>query len=191
MNWSVGWPRTRPNCDRWQEQTLSIEPDNPKGVIDIYRTTLSAGPDVSPDELFDRAAIRLYRYEIFPSNLMHAHVCSQDGLVERGATIVQRVRIAAVVLETAVRVIDVWRYSASTSQEAGFAYATVEGHPEKGVSSFRVVKVGDSVEFEIRAISRPGSVVLASVHPVARWFQRFATRKALEYFALTAKIIDA
>jgi uncharacterized protein (UPF0548 family) len=89
------------------------------------------------------------RYDIFPPTRLRSRVCTPDGIVSIGATIVQRVRLGPVTLETAVRVIEHQR-----SAESGrFAYATLDGHPEQGIASFEV-ETGRCVP----SLHRPGLV---------------------------------
>jgi uncharacterized protein (UPF0548 family) len=57
----------------------------------------------------------------------------------------------------------------------GFAYGTLQGHPESGEESFLVTREGDEVFFTLRAYSRP-----------ATWYARLggpATRTAQSLFA--------
>ena|SRR6266851_5645909 len=69
---------------------------------------------------FERAVDALLAYKIFAPHRMFAHVCTPDHRVAVGATIVQRVVIRPLSIETAVRVIEVNH----TSDAASFAYAT-------------------------------------------------------------------
>ena len=151
-------------------------------MTDTYSIDLSSGSS-DPAAAFDRAVDRLLRYDVFPPELMRAEVCSADRRIARDTVVVQRVRIGLPILESAVRVVDVWHRQAGDSAEAGFAYATIEGHPERGVSRFRVVREGPIVRFEIEATSRPGSLLTSVARPVARRFQQDATRAALQHFA--------
>jgi hypothetical protein len=45
------------------------------------------------------------------------------------------------------------------------------------------VREGATVQFEIEAISRPGSILTTIGRPIARRFQQSATRAALHNFA--------
>jgi uncharacterized protein (UPF0548 family) len=132
---------------------------------------------------FRRTADRLWSYDIFPPCLMRAAVCSEDGQVNTGVVIVQRVRVGLAVIESAVRVIDVWATEGDDVEEAGFTYATLAGHPETGVSTFWVARRGDKVEFAIKARSRPGTLLTRIGRPLSRAFQRAATRAALRHVA--------
>src|SRR4051812_15771414 len=78
------------------------------GTHDLYLITLPVLS--SPDVAFGRALYRLWRYEIFPKTRMIARVCTADGAVASGATIVQRIRLGPFALEMAVRVVDVFEY---------------------------------------------------------------------------------
>lgn len=161
---------------------MTADPGDTDGVTDTYSIDLRSGPS-EPAAAFERAVDRLFRYDIFPPELMRACVCTADGRIAPDAVVVQRVRVGLPIMESAVRVVDVWHRQAADSADAGFAYATLEGHPERGVSRFRVVRERSIVRFEIEAISRPGSVLTSIARPIARRFQQSATRAALRHFA--------
>jgi uncharacterized protein (UPF0548 family) len=131
-------------------------------------------------ELLDQ---RLRRYDIFPPRLMRAEICSGDGLVHDGTTIVQRVRVGPIRLEAGVRVLRVWRHRDGDAEESGFTYATLRGHPERGVSTFRIRRRldRDDIAFLIDVRSRPGTLLTRLTRPLARRFQRRATDAALDH----------
>jgi uncharacterized protein (UPF0548 family) len=131
---------------------------------------------------FESALARLFRYDIFPPTRLRSRVCTSDGLVAIGATIVQRVRLGPIALETAVRVIEHQR----TRQSGRFAYATLEGHPEQGIASFEVEQHGPNLRFIAQAWSRPGNLTARLGRPLARSFQRAITREALQYFCASS-----
>ena len=179
MRWSLAWPSTEPECSDWTARRLTTDPVQPEGGSDTYIVDLASSEQRDSRAVFEAAAERLFRYDIFPPELMRARVCTSDGRIATDAVIVQRVRIGAFVLESAVIVVEVWR----SSDDAGFAYGTLEGHPERGISRFRVVREGPTVRFEIEAVSRPASVLTWIGRPLGRRFQRAATRAALRHFA--------
>ena len=157
--------------------------DGTAGTVDHYVRTIATSSE-SADDRFHRLESRLLRYDIFPPNLMRATVCSADGRVHEGTTIVQRVAIGPFTLESAVRVQAVWHLDDADNVETGFSYVTLAGHPERGVSSFRVARDGaGQIVFAIDARSQPGSLLTRVGSPFARRFQRRATEAALEYFA--------
>lgn len=161
---------------------MTAAPEHADGVTDTYSIDLPTDL-AEPAAVFEGAVDRLFRYDIFPPELMRAHVCRPGGRIAPDAVVVQRVRVGLPILESAVRVVDVWRRKADDTDEAGFAYATIEGHPERGISRFRVIREASSVRFEIEAISRPGSTLTSIGRPIARRFQQSATRAALRHFA--------
>lgn len=127
---------------------------------------------------FERAAEALLRYRIFAPGRMYAHVCTADGIVAVDATIVQRVVFGPAALETAVRVIELERLA----DRVGFAYATLQGHPECGVASFAVIRVERRHKFQAHAWSRPGNILTMLTRRVSRRLQRAMTREAVDSF---------
>ena len=127
---------------------------------------------------FDSAADALFGYEIFAPQRMVAHICTTDGRVAVDATIVQRVVLGPVAVETAVRVIEVER----TADRAFFAYVTLRGHPERGIASFAVVREGVQIRFQMEAWSRAGSWLTVIGRPVSRAIQHWITREAVSSF---------
>jgi uncharacterized protein (UPF0548 family) len=109
---------------------------------------------------------------------MHAHICTPDGRVAVGGTIIQRVILGLFSIETAVRVIEV----DCSSDRASFAYATLHGHPERGVASFAVTRSETGGRFEAQAWSRAGNWLSIVGRPVSRYLQRTITREAVASF---------
>jgi uncharacterized protein (UPF0548 family) len=136
-------------------------------------------PGDDPQEVFDRLHRRLLAYDIFPPRLVHAAIWPA-GPIRAGVTIVQRVVVGPLGLESAVRVMDSWDRTLEAGREAGFAYATLPGHPERGVASVagRLDALGQvRVHLEVR--SEAGLLLTRLGRPVARLFQRSLTRAAL------------
>jgi uncharacterized protein (UPF0548 family) len=127
---------------------------------------------------FERAAEALLLYEIFAPGRMYRRVCTSDGRVAVGATIIQRVVLGPASIETAVRVIEV----ECTEDRASFAYATLQGHPERGVASFAVTRAHGPHRFEAQAWSRAGNLLTTLGRPVSRALQRGLTREAVASF---------
>src|SRR5688572_24336031 len=107
------------NCDEWSGLAAnSTREDVAHGFVhDFY--------DAPFEGDFCRAVDALLAYRIFAPSRMHARVCAPEHVVVVGATIIQRVMLGPVSIETAVRVIEVDR----SSDRASFAYATLQGHP--------------------------------------------------------------
>jgi uncharacterized protein (UPF0548 family) len=176
---------SRTACARWQGVEPNDSLDGVHGVVDHYRREVQPGATSEPDATFARSLDRLWRYEVFPPSVMQPIVCSEDGILREGTTIVQRVAIGPLRIEPAVRVLRVWRTANADTEEAGFTYATLPGHPERGTSSFWVTHHNASgrTYFAIEARSQPGPLLYRLGRPLARRFQRRATLAALDYFA--------
>ena len=59
----------------------------------------------------------------------------------------------------------------------GFAYGTLEGHPESGEESFVVTRDPDGVYFTVRAYSRPATWYARLGGPATRQAQQYAARR--------------
>jgi uncharacterized protein (UPF0548 family) len=134
-------------CEEWSQlATNSTRDEVARGFLhDVYEARFEGD--------FASAVDALFAYRIFAPGRMHAHVCTPDRLIALGATIIQRVAFGPVSIETAVRVIEVER----RSERASFAYATLRGHPERGVASFAVSRADAGGVFEAQAWSRAGN----------------------------------
>jgi uncharacterized protein (UPF0548 family) len=65
----------------------------------------------------------------------------------------------------------------------GFAYGTLEGHPESGEESFVVTTTASGVRFDVIGVSRPSSLLARLGGPVTRRIQITTTRRYLTAFA--------
>jgi uncharacterized protein (UPF0548 family) len=171
-------------CDRWIGRVATDTLDGTDGVIDHYVKPVELSPDADVDAWYRRLEDRLLTYQVFPPSLMRAHICSDDGRLHEGTTVVQRVALGPFTLEAGVRVIRVWHHEDTEYVETGFTYATLAGHPERGISTFRLRRQADgaSIDFLIDVRSQPGSWLTHLARPVTRRFQVRATEAALAYF---------
>ncbi|MBU2665411.1 DUF1990 domain-containing protein [Actinoplanes bogorensis] len=72
-------------------------------------------------------------------------------------------------------------YVVDEPDRRGFAYGTLPGHPEAGEEAFLVRLDADgSVRFEIRAFSRPATLLTRLGGPVAKLVQRYATGRYMK-----------
>lgn len=127
---------------------------------------------------FERAAQALLHYKIFAPQRMVSHVCTADHRVAIGATVVQRVVLGPMALETAVKVVEVEH----SADRVCFAYATLAGHAERGIASFAVLRGKAGNTFEAQAWSRSGNWLTILGRPVSRALQRALTREAVATF---------
>jgi uncharacterized protein (UPF0548 family) len=156
-----------------------------EGLRDEYRVDVPIPKGADANATFATLTRRLLKYDVFPPWLMDACVCTNDGIVTEGATIVQRITVGLFTLEAAVRVSSRWERAQAQGREVGFTYATVAGHPERGTSTFALAHdaLTGVISFRVSVRSRPGSVLAKLTRPIARRFQRRATQAALRYFA--------
>jgi uncharacterized protein (UPF0548 family) len=164
------------DCDEWSPlATNSAREELAHGFEhDVYEAPFEGD--------FSRAVDALLAYRIFAPSRMHARVCTPDRFVVVGATIIQRVMLGPVSIETAVRVIEVDR----GPDRASFAYATLRGHPERGVASFAVTRANTGGRFEAQAWSRAGHWLTILGRPLSRSLQRMITREAVASFCVLA-----
>lgn len=171
------------SCDRWRDAVATDSLSGTEGVVDHYARDVAMRPSEDVEAVFRRLEERLLRYQIFPPRIMRAEICSEDGRLHEGTTIAQHVSLGPVSLEAAVSVLHIWRGQDGETEEIGFTYATLQGHPERGISTFRIQRnKRRQISFVIDVRSRPGSLVTRLARPLARRFQRAATEAALAYF---------
>jgi len=171
------------NCSEWTTVEPSILPKDAAGLIpEKYSVILGSVSDTADGVLFHRAVDALLAYDVFPPQQMRALVCTSNNRVSMGATIVQRIFLGPIGFEVAVRVVDVFSGEAGSERRSGFTYATLQGHMEKGISSFIVEqKPGGPVSFSIETRSRPGHWLIRFSGPLARLIQKRANKKALAH----------
>lgn len=157
--------------------TMSFDKTNLKEkttVIEIKtKETLS---QINLDFLFD--------YKIFPSNIMT--FLTQWSMEKRkmkiGDNILQQVFIPPVKTFSQKVVFGVRINSLiDEPDKIGFSYETIEGHVEKGESTFTLEKSGRGLIFKIKTFSAPGNLLTKLVGPIFTVpYQTYCTRKALE-----------
>jgi uncharacterized protein (UPF0548 family) len=109
-------------------------------------------------------------------------VFSEDGTaaVTPGDTAILRIPFGPWRVKAPVRVV----YVVDEPARKGFAYGTLEGHPEDGEESWVIDRRDDgSVWMTIRAFSRPATPMWWLVYPVLRLSQEFYTRRYLRALA--------
>ncbi|MBB6626098.1 DUF1990 domain-containing protein [Nocardioides sp. KIGAM211] len=96
--------------------------------------------------------------------------------VTEGGTGVLRLGIGPLALRAPVRVVHV----VAEPDRVGFAYGTLPGHPERGEELFVVRRAPDgTVSLDIRAFSRPATLLSRAGGPAGRLVQRAITRRYL------------
>ncbi|MEV0894038.1 DUF1990 domain-containing protein [Promicromonospora sp. NPDC050262] len=163
---------TRPDLARVLERSVTAEPvadvgwlaaPPPRSRVLRERVALDPGASLADtaDALFGWAVHRGAGLTIAPT-----------GPAALGVTVVQAVHVGPLWFTAPCRVVDVVR----GPDEAGFTYATLPHHPETGVESFRVLRDGAGLAFEIHAVARHDFWGSRIVPPAARRVQDRVTR---------------
>jgi hypothetical protein len=112
----------------------------------------------------------LFDYDIFPSHIMRfeAEWKRAGRRMRVGDIILQRAVVPpigfGICMEFAVRISSIFQ----EEKRLGFAYDTLLGHAERGISEFYFEDQGDSLAFTIHTFSEPG-------HWTSRLFKRAVT----------------
>ena len=173
------------DCSRYVARSLtSSREGSASALLDSYRSAVRPRAGESTAEAFERVRARLFVYDIFPPRIVGYAVCP-DGQVKDGAVVVQRLGVGPLAIESATRVVEIWdRFEPSGgSRSSGFAYVTLEGHPECGVATFEVVCEREAAFVVLTARSMPGTLATRLVGPITRLVQRRITRLAVERLA--------
>ncbi len=125
----------------------------------------------------------LFDYHIFPENIMTSQKqwTVENRKIKLGDTIVQQVympptRIFSQKIIFGVRINEI----IDQSDRKGFSYETLEGHVEKGVSTFTIEQLDDKIIFKIQTFSTPGNVVTKLLGPIFTIpYQSFCTKRAM------------
>jgi uncharacterized protein (UPF0548 family) len=148
--YGAGVQLTRPDLARVLDRSVYADP-----VADVGSLDPGASLVDTADALFGWAVHRGAGLTIAPT-----------GPAALGVTVVQAVHVGPLWFTAPCRVVDV----VLEPDEAGFTYATLPHHPETGVESFRVLRDGAGLAFEIHAVARHdfwGSrIVPAAAHRV-------------------------
>ncbi|MES2702734.1 MAG: DUF1990 family protein [Bacteroidota bacterium] len=142
--------------------------------------------EVNPAKPYDQLSFgALFDYHIFPVHIMTAlpqwiaegrPMRSRDNIVQQvfippgrfSQKIIFGVRIKELICEEA---------------RFGYSYETLEGHVEKGISTFLIERTNDQrLVFSIHTFSRPGSVLSRLLAPVFSLpYQKYCTAQALKH----------
>jgi uncharacterized protein (UPF0548 family) len=143
----------------------------PDGYGRVHRdVSLGSGPMV-----FERAAAALFDWRMHRGAGLS--VLHSSGAATPGSVVVLRVGWGPVGHTIPCRVV----YVVDEADRRGFAYGTLPGHPERGEEAFTVVRDGSGeVRFQIRAFSRPATLVARAGGPLGRLVQRYVTDRYVD-----------
>jgi hypothetical protein len=185
--------------DDWEQRPFA--PGTESGPLaqdhrDHYERIVAteAPGEPAPDGAHRRVAAAIFRYEIFPPQLV-------SGVLRR--TPVQQGDTVGILFHTplfaelffAARVIDCFdaRVQNPTQSpplwKSGFTYRTLAGHPELGEETFSVEKNCETgaVRVSLRSWSRPGTLLARVFSPIVRKLQIHASHAALDHLAAIAR----
>ncbi|MEZ4937011.1 MAG: DUF1990 family protein [Crocinitomicaceae bacterium] len=128
----------------------------------------------------------LFEYNIFPKNILEGFGQWQEEnrSMQVGDTLVQQIFIPpnpkwSQKIITGVRISEI----IDKADCKGFSYETLEGHVEKGISTFTIERRQNCIYFKIHTYSSPGNFLSKLLGPVfSRPYQKYSTKKALENF---------
>ena len=152
------------------------------GHLRAKSSTIAVGSATSPIKL---KRSFLSDYDIFPASIMTS--LAEWNVAERemqvGDTIVQQVYLPPTPVFSqkvvfGVRVCEI----IDEPKRMSFSYETLEGHVEKGISTFVLEESERGLEFTIQTHSTPGTPLATLLGPVFSVpYQAYCTRRALEY----------
>ena len=126
----------------------------------------------------------LFDYKIFPSDIMTfmTQWRQEKRKMKIGDTILQQVYIPPTKTFSQKIVFGVRINSIiDEAERKGFSYETIEGHVEKGESTFTVEKGDGGLNFKIKTFSEPGNLLTKLIGPIFTVpYQTYCTRTALE-----------
>ncbi len=127
----------------------------------------------SGDEVFRRAGEALMSWRMHTKAGVRIEATDSPAVI--GTNALGRVGVGSVGLAVLCRVV----WVVDEPDRKGFAYGTLEGHPEAGEESFIVSREPDGIYFTLRAYSRAGTWYARLGGPATRAVQKlFAQRYA-------------
>jgi uncharacterized protein (UPF0548 family) len=123
---------------------------------------------------FEDAARQLLSWDMHRASGIRVRPSSWS--VTEDAVAVQRLGVGIVAVQAPVRVV----YVIDEPRRKGFAYGTLQGHPESGEESFVIELLDDDmVVFTVTAFSRPSWWIVRLTAPIGRAVQSWVTSRYL------------
>lgn len=159
-----------------------------KDVIDYDKTRLRekiTTIEINTTKKFDQLNLDfLFDYKIFPDNIMtfKNQWTDENRKMIIGDTIAQQVFIPPTKTFSQKIIFGV-RVNKIIDQadRKGFSYETLEGHVEKGISTFTVEQLDNKIIFKIQTYSTSGNILTKLLGPIFSVpYQTFCTKTALK-----------
>jgi len=141
--------------------------------------------DIKTNKNFDQLNLGfLFDYKIFPDNIMtfKNQWLDENRKMKIGDTIAQQVwfppfKIFSQKIIFGVRINEI----IDQTDKKGFSYETLEGHVEKGISTFTVERLDNKIVFKVQTYSTLGNILTKLAGPFfAVPYQTFCTKTALK-----------
>jgi hypothetical protein len=159
-----------------------------KSVMDYDKTRLTekiTTIEINTTKKIDQLNLDfLFDYKIFPDNIMtfKNQWTDENRKMRVGDTIAQQVYIPPTKTFSqkiifGVRVNEI----IDQADKKGFSYETLEGHVEKGISTFTVEQLDNKIIFKVQTYSTPGNILTKLLGPIFSVpYQTFCTKTALK-----------
>ncbi len=141
--------------------------------------------DIETSKNFEQLKLDfLFDYQIFPDNIMtfQNQWTDENRKIKVGDTIAQQVYIPPTKTFSqkiifGVRINEI----IDQADRKGFSYETLEGHVEKGISTFTVEQLDNKIVFKVQTYSTPGNILTKLLGPIFSVpYQNFCTKAALK-----------
>ncbi|MCK6615223.1 MAG: DUF1990 domain-containing protein [Ignavibacteriaceae bacterium] len=135
----------------------------------------------------------LFDYQIFPPAIMifKTEWEAEKRTMRAGDTIAQQIYLPPL-RNFSQKIIFGVRIKEIIDQpdKKGFSYETLEGHVEKGISTFTLEEIQGKTVFRIHTLSKPGILITRLLAPVFSVpYQTYCTNEALKYVKRQAEKI--
>ena len=141
---------------------------------------------ITPNKAFDQIDLDFfYNYTIFPPRIMKSKGKWQEEnrKMEKGDTIVQQIYFPPIRFFSQKIIVGVRINEVINQNEVKlFSYQTIEGHVEKGVSTFKLEQLEDKIIFSITTFSSLGNFLTKLLAPIFSVpYQAYCTRQCLNF----------
>jgi len=176
--------------ERWQRRPITAaDTEIAEWPLDEY-ATLAPRPSVGSWDCaagFERVRDRILDLRLFPPQSIMLHADTPDGRAALGATVVQHLFLGPLGLESGVRITKLQDGWEAGSRHVSLTWATLEGHPERGIETFSASLGADgAIRLGIHARSRPGLLLVRLVSPFARRLQVRLSHRSLALLSAAA-----
>jgi hypothetical protein len=141
--------------------------------------SLQQGTDFSTLYLSD-----FFNYKIFPPNILQAYPqwVDENRSMQVNDTIVQQIQIPPFRVISQKLIVGVRIKEIIDDKDCkGFSYETLQGHVEKGISTFIVEQKNQSVNFTIKTYSSANGSFLSAFQFLSSLYQDYCTQQALNF----------